>query len=241
MELSVDFEPVESGNELDEPQAEHEKLTTGYWQDAWRRLKNNKAAVASLVVVILIFAAAIFGPYLSPYSYTKQSLIFQNLPPSAEHWFGTDNQGYDIYARTIYGARASVLVGVLTTTFTLVVGSTIGVISGFYGGVVDAVLSRVGEVFFAIPLLLGGILFLYTFPSDINTPYFVVIGKVVLAISLLLSSSAMAQLSITPPVAKEKPAEEKRPAEKAKPKPPPPAAKKTPEAKKPEASPTPAA
>lgn len=153
--------------------------------DAWGELRRNPLfwVSASLITLFVVMAAV-------PQLFTNTDPTFAQLsdarkPPSETHWFGTDNQGYDIYARTIYGARASILVGVLTTTTTLVVGSLVGIISAFYGGWLDAVLSRLGEVFFAIPLLLGGILFLYTFPSDVDTPYPIVILKVVFAISVL--------------------------------------------------------
>lgn len=153
--------------------------------DAWSELRRNPLFWVSAALIVLFGLMAIV-----PQLFTNTDPAFAQLsdarkPPSEEHWFGTDNQGYDIYARTIYGARASILVGVLTTTTTLVVGSLVGIISAFYGGVLDAVLSRLGEVFFAIPLLLGGILFLYTFPSDVDTAYPVVIMKVVFAISVL--------------------------------------------------------
>ncbi len=105
--------------------------------------------------------------------------------PSADAWFGRDGQGYDVYARTIYGARASILVGMFATMFTLVFGSIVGIISGYQGGWVDSVASRIGEIFLGIPLLLGGILFLYTFPSDLETPFLLVVGKVALVLGLL--------------------------------------------------------
>ena len=91
-----------------------------------------------------------------------------------------------MYARTIYGARASILVGVMTTAATLIFGSFIGIIAGFVGGFWDSILSRFMEIFLAIPLLLGGILFLYSFPNQLDTAYLVVVGKVVLVLALLL-------------------------------------------------------
>lgn len=153
--------------------------------DAWGELRRNPLFWIAAALITLFGLMAIVPQLFTNVDPTYAQLSDARKPPSAQHWFGTDNQGYDIYARTIYGARASILVGVLTTTATLVFGSLIGILSGFYGGAVDAVLSRVGEVFFAIPLLLGGILFLYTFPSDVNTPYPIVILKVVFAISVL--------------------------------------------------------
>src|SRR5699024_11173180 len=153
--------------------------------DAWGELRRNPLFWVSAILITLFVVMAAVPQLFTNTDPTFAQLSDARTPPSEAHWFGTDNQGYDIYARTIYGARASILVGVLTTTTTLVVGSLIGIISAFYGGWLDAVLSRLGEVFFAIPLLLGGILFLYTFPSDVDTPYAIVILKVVFAISVL--------------------------------------------------------
>ena len=79
------------------------------------------------------------------------------LAPSAAHWFGTDLQGHDIYARTVYGARASVTVGLGATLAVFVVGGALGALAGFYGGWVDAVVSRITDVFFGLPLLLAAI------------------------------------------------------------------------------------
>lgn len=159
--------------------------TRSLWSDAWREMRRNPlfwvSAVLILFFIVLAVAPGLFtnkDPNLGELGNAVQN-------PSAAHWFGTDVQGYDIYARTLYGARSSILVGVFATLFTLVLGSIVGIVSGYLGGWADAVLSRVGEVFFAIPLLLGGILFLYTFPSTFETPYLLVVGKVVFAISIL--------------------------------------------------------
>src|ERR1700712_1342511 len=100
---------------------------------------------AALILLILMIAAfpALFTGVDPAYADPGQSM----LSPSAAHWFGTDLQGHDIYARTIFGARASVVVG----------GGVLGALAGFYGGWVDAVVSRITDVFFALPLLLAAI------------------------------------------------------------------------------------
>jgi oligopeptide transport system permease protein len=116
---------------------------------------------------------------------TEAVLAEAREKPNAGAWFGRDIQGYDIYARTIYGARASILVGVFTTLLTVVLGSLLGIMAGFYGGLSDTLISRITDIFLAIPLLLGGILFMASFPNDANSAYFVVVGKVVLALGLL--------------------------------------------------------
>ena len=105
--------------------------------------------------------------------------------PNADAWFGRDIQGYDIYASCIYGARASILVGVLCTLGTVLIGGVIGVISGYQGGWADSFMSRIGDVFFAIPLLLGAIIFLVSLPEFFNDNYFLIVMKVVLALVIL--------------------------------------------------------
>ncbi|MDP7725758.1 ABC transporter permease [Mycobacterium sp. TY814] len=119
----------------------------------YRRPKFVVAAV--LIGLILLVAAfpALFTGADPGYADPGQSL----LPPSATHWFGTDLQGHDIYARTVYGARASVTVGLGATLAVFVVGGTLGALAGFYGGWVDALVSRITDVFFALPLLLAAI------------------------------------------------------------------------------------
>jgi oligopeptide transport system permease protein len=155
------------------------------WSDAWADLRRNPFFWVSAVLIAVFLVMAAF-----PQLFTSTDPYFADLAharekPSAEAWFGYDGQGHDVYARTIYGARSSILVGVFATLFTLVVGSLFGILAGYSGGSLDALLSRLGDIFFAIPLLLGGILILYTFPSDLETPYLVVVGKVVLALGLL--------------------------------------------------------
>lgn len=155
------------------------------WSDAWGELRRNPLFwVAAVLILVFVLMAVV------PQLFTRTDPNFADLSrsrekPSGSAWFGMDQQGYDVYARTIYGARASILVGVLTTALTLVVGSTVGITAGYLGGWVDALLSRIADIFFALPLLLGGILILYSFPSGLETPFFVVVLKVVIAIAIL--------------------------------------------------------
>jgi oligopeptide transport system permease protein len=130
---------------------------SGFWRDTWRALSRRPQFVGSAVLIGLVVVVAVF-PWLFTaadpgYADPDQSL----LGPSAAHWFGTDLQGHDIYARTIYGARASITVGLGATLLVFVVGGSLGALAGFYGGWLDAVVSRVADVFFAIPLLLAAI------------------------------------------------------------------------------------
>lgn len=155
------------------------------WSDAWRQLRRNPLFWISGVLIVIFVLMAIVPQLFTRTDPTYADLSRSREAPSGRAWFGMDTQGYDIFARTIYGARASILVGVLVTTITLVVGVVVGLAAGYLGGAVDAVLSRLADVFFAIPLLLGGILILYSLPNRLDTPYFVVVLKVVLAIAVL--------------------------------------------------------
>jgi len=129
-----------------------------YWQDAWRRLKQNRLAMVGLWVIVAITLIAIFGPMFSPYSYSDQSLFDQNMYISREHWLGTDDLGRDLLTRIMYGARISLTVGFVASFINLTVGVVYGGISGYYGGQVDNVMMRIVEILSGIPLLLYVIL-----------------------------------------------------------------------------------
>ena len=137
--------------------AEHVGTRHSFWRDTWRTLRRRPKFVvaAALILFILVVAGfpALFTAADPSYADPSQSL----QDPSAAHWFGTDLQGHDIYARTIYGARASVTVGLGATLVVFVVGGALGALAGFYGGWIDAVVSRVTDVFFGLPLLLAAI------------------------------------------------------------------------------------
>jgi oligopeptide transport system permease protein len=155
------------------------------WSDAWSELRRKPMFWVSAVLILLFVVMAALPQLFTNTDPTVADLARARQAPSAESWFGRDGQGYDVYARTIYGARASILVGLFATAFTLVIGCFVGIIAGYRGGWVDAVLSRISEIFLAIPLLLGGILFLYVFPSDVESSFLVVVGKVALVLGLL--------------------------------------------------------
>jgi len=128
--------------------------------DAFRSLKRNPLFWISSILIIFFVVMAAWPSLLATHSQNYSELSNARQTPSGEHWFGTDTQGYDIYSRTIYGARASILVGVLATTGVLLLGSFLGLVAGYVGGWVDTLISRFGDIFFAIPLLLSGIIFL---------------------------------------------------------------------------------
>ena len=151
----MDFSPLKQDS-ADKAKAIRPHI--GFRQDAWLRLKKNKAAMAGLGIIILISLLAIFGPMLSPYSYSDQSLSEANQPPSAAHWFGTDNLGRDLATRVCYGARISLSIGIVASLINLGIGVLYGGISAYFGGRIDSVMMRIVDILYGIPLLLYVIL-----------------------------------------------------------------------------------
>ncbi|MFF8288032.1 ABC transporter permease [Streptomyces sp. NPDC016309] len=133
------------------------------WSDARRDLMRNWVFLVSAVLILfLLVMAALPQLFTSGDPYAKGFCDLSNsvTPPSGAHWFGFDVQGCDIYTRTIYGTRNSIIVGVLTSVLTTLAGGVLGMIAGLRGGWLDAVVSRFTEIWFAIPTLLGGLLVL---------------------------------------------------------------------------------
>ena len=127
------------------------------WTEAWRSLRRRPLFWISATLILLVMLVAAFPSLFSSLDPRFCELKYSLDPPSAGHLFGFDRQGCDIYSRTIYGARASVTVGVLTTLAVVLIGSLVGAFAGFYGGWFDSLLSRVTDIFFAIPLVLAAI------------------------------------------------------------------------------------
>src|SRR3954467_5438204 len=121
---------------------------------ALRRLFKRKGAVAGLVVIATFILLAVFAPLISPYEPIATSWTLVRKPPSALHWFGTDELGRDVLARVIFGARASLLAGAISVTIALGVGVPLGLLSGYRGGLVDALISRITDAMLACPFLI---------------------------------------------------------------------------------------
>jgi oligopeptide transport system permease protein len=149
------------------------------WQDARRRLLRNKAAVVSMVVLAIIAALALFAPWLSPHAYDE--IYWERIlaPPDFEHahWFGTDGNGRDLFVRTLYGARVSLMVGILATGVSLVIGVTWGAIAGYFGGRVDNLMMRFVDVMYSLPFMFFVILLMVVFGRHIFL-IFIAIGAV---------------------------------------------------------------
>lgn len=124
--------------------------------DVWKRFKRNKMAMIGLVVLIIMIFAAVFANVIADFEtdVIRQDIPNRLQPPSADHWFGTDEFGRDIFARIVHGTRVSLQVGVISVGIALVIGGFLGAIAGFYGGLSDNVIMRVMDIFLAVPGIL---------------------------------------------------------------------------------------
>ncbi|AEI44022.1 oligopeptide ABC transporter permease [Paenibacillus mucilaginosus] len=120
---------------------------------AWARFKRNKMAMASLVIMIILVLLALLAPVIAPHDPAEQDLLNRLKPPSAAHWFGTDDLGRDLFSRVLYGARVSLSVGIVSVVLNVIIGVTVGSLAGYYGGRVDAVLMRFVDMMLAFPSL----------------------------------------------------------------------------------------
>ena len=133
------------------------------WSDAWHDLRRNPTFVISALLIVFLILVAVFPSLFTSINPQRCDLLMGNDGRTPGHPFGFDRQGCDVYSRVIYGARASVTVGILVTSGVVLIGGFIGAIAGFYGGAWDSLLSRITDVFFAIPILLFAIVFLSAF------------------------------------------------------------------------------
>lgn len=141
-----------------------------------KRLAKNKLAMVGLFVIILLVFVAVFAPLISPYGYEELNPANAFASPSAEHWFGTDSLGRDIFSRILYGARYSLSAGVLATALGMAVGTVFGSIAGYFGGMVDTVLMRCIDIIQAVP----GILLAIAVSTALGAGF----GNTILALSI---------------------------------------------------------
>ncbi len=120
--------------------------------EVWRRLRRNKLAMVSMVFLALLILAAIFAPLIAPYGYAERTNQFRQ-GPSWDHLMGTDRIGRDVFSRVLYGARVSLRIGIVATLVSLAIGVLFGSVAGFFGGIVDALISRLTDVFLAVPYI----------------------------------------------------------------------------------------
>lgn len=132
-----------------------------------RMFRVNRAALLGLIVILLIIMAAVFAPLITRYDPNALDLVNMRKPPSAEHWFGTDDMGRDVFARVIYGGRLSLMIGFIPSVISMVLGTLLGLMAGYLGKRVDAVIMRLADVVLAFPSLLLAMVVMYTLGSSI--------------------------------------------------------------------------
>jgi oligopeptide transport system permease protein len=147
------------------------------WSDAWRDLRRNPVFIVSGLIILFLVVISLWPSAIASGSPLKCDLAKAQEGSQAGHPFGYDGQGCDVYTRTVYGARTSVTVGVCATLGVAILGSVLGALAGFFGGIWDSILSRITDVFFAIPVVLGGLVLLSVVTSSTVWP---VIGFMVL-------------------------------------------------------------
>ncbi|CUX40887.1 ABC transporter permease [Clostridium sp. C105KSO13] len=140
-----------------------------YWQDAWRRIRQNKVAFISLMLVAIYVILAIFAPILSSHNMAAQDADAMNQFITKDHWFGTDGLGRDLWVRVWMGARVSLSIGFIATIINTVIGALIGGLAGYYGGRVDMIIMRIVDVIYGIPSLIVTILVMVVLGAGIQS------------------------------------------------------------------------
>lgn len=154
-----------------EAQGKKKKVAQNYWAVSWNIFRKDKLGMVCLVVVCLLVLIALCAPLLAPYDPDTQNLQAMLQPPSAEHWFGTDNYGRDLFSRVIYGCRVSLSVGVVSQLLALAIGFFAGVAAGYFGGKVDSVISFIIQVFSSFPFLLFAIIVMFVMGPGLANLY----------------------------------------------------------------------
>ncbi|WP_231934428.1 oligopeptide ABC transporter permease [Geobacter sp. DSM 9736] len=117
----------------------------------WQRFRRNRFAVAGAVVILLLFLISFLAPFITPYHPGAIDAYHVLLPPSTDHWFGTDELGRDVFTRVVYGARISLKVGFVAVGIAVVIGTVIGLVSGYYGGWIDSIMMRLVDIMLCFP------------------------------------------------------------------------------------------
>jgi oligopeptide transport system permease protein len=144
-----------------------EQQSQSLWSDAFDRLKKNKLAVISGIVLIVLIVLAIFAPWIAPHSYSYQNLELGAVGPNSTYLLGTDTLGRDQFSRILYGARVSLLVGFVATAVALVIGVSWGIVAGFFGGKIDSTMMRIVDILYGLPFIIFIILLMVIFGRNI--------------------------------------------------------------------------
>ena len=138
-----------------------------FLRDTMRAFRRNRMAMVGLVFVVLLVLGAVFAPWISPHDPYRVELDEQLLPMSATYWLGTDNFGRDVLTRILYGARISLVVGIVPSLVSMAIGTVLGILSGYIGGKTDFVVMRLADMMIAFPSLLLAMVVMYTLGANL--------------------------------------------------------------------------
>lgn len=148
-----------------------QSLTNNYshLEESWERLKSNRMALFGLCTLLFLTGMAVIGPFLTPYTYYETHLHLKNHPPSLQFWFGTDELGRDLFTRVWWGARISLMVGIVASMIDLIIGVFYGSLAASIGGKTEELMMRIADILYSIPYLLIVILLMVIIGSGITT------------------------------------------------------------------------
>lgn len=165
------FEPIQRNTSKDRIT----RPSINYWQDAFRRLRQNKLAMVGVFILIALLVLSFVGPVISGYNYYTNDLLSTDQFPSSTHWFGTDYLGRDLFTRVCYGIRYSLVIGILAALFDFLIGVTYGGLAGMLGGHVDNIMMRIAEIVYAIPYMLIVVLMSVAFSNEQGASLFTLV------------------------------------------------------------------
>ncbi|WIE65802.1 ABC transporter permease [Curtobacterium sp. MCLR17_036] len=146
-------------------QVNEDEKTRSTWTDAWDAMRTRPMFWVSAILILLVLVVAVFPGLFTHVDPRAATLAKSNEGPEPGHILGYNRQGYDVFSRTIWGARNSVIVGLVATLLVSIVGIVVGAIAGFYGGWIDTIVSRIADIFFSIPTILGAIVIMSVIPA----------------------------------------------------------------------------
>nr|WP_196107718.1 MULTISPECIES: ABC transporter permease [unclassified Ochrobactrum] len=144
-----------------------ETESASFLRDTVRIFRRNRMAMTGLIIIVVLVLTAVFAPYISPHDPYRVDMNEQFLSPSFTHWLGTDNFGRDVLTRILYGARISLVVGIVPSFISLIIGTIMGIVSGYYGGRIDFTIMRLADMMIAFPSLLLAMVVMYTLGANL--------------------------------------------------------------------------
>jgi ABC-type dipeptide/oligopeptide/nickel transport system permease subunit len=165
-QINEDFMAAKMGEAIPQLQAQQ---PNNPWMDALRRLMRNRAAVISALFLLILIVMALLADVISPYSPTVADFTSIRIAPTPAHFLGTDEVGRDLFSRIIYGARISLFVGIIVQTISTLVGIILGLIAGYYGGIVDTLIMRLVDIMYSLPNFLFAVFMVSLLTPDIGS------------------------------------------------------------------------